>query len=249
MSKMQDQSNSSTRSRQYKSTISTNLTTVLGVLRPRKLESNVGSIVSLTLAGFDWVEHGFGTRDAISSQEDMASLTQIHSATVLPAVRIGRVGEGDGLVTSNPGVAVSVRTADCFPVLLVDGRLRVVAAVHAGWRGTAARIVPAAIGLMSQEFETRPEDIYAAIGPGIGKCCYRVGEDVGRRFGLEGAGHVDLGEANRDQLIEAGVPEAHIDRLNLCTFCDARFHSYRRDKNAAGRMISFIGIRPNGLTT
>ncbi len=243
---MQDQSNSSTSSRQYKSTISTNLKTVLGVLGPPKLESNVGSIVSLTLSGLDWVEHGFGTRDAISSQEDMASLTQIHSATVLPAVRIGRVGEGDGVVTSTPRVAVSVRTADCFPVLLADARRRVVAAIHAGWRGTAARIVPAAIDLMRREFETGAEDIYAAIGPGIGKCCYRVGEDVGRRFGLEGAGFVDLGQANREQLIEAGVPATHIDYLNLCTFCDSRFHSYRRDKDAAGRMISFIGIRPNG---
>jgi polyphenol oxidase len=195
---------------------------------------------------FEWVEHNFGTRDAISTQEDMASLKQIHSAAVLAAVQIGCVGEGDGLVTSTPGIAVSVRTADCLPVLLLDARGRAVAAVHAGWRGTAARIVPAAIERMRVEFGSQPEDIYAAIGPGIGKCCYRVGEDVARKFGLEEAGHVDLGKANRDQLIEAGVAEAHVDRLNLCTFCDARFHSYRRDKDAAGRMISFIRIRPNG---
>jgi YfiH family protein len=206
----------------------------------------VGPIVSLSLGGFGWIEHGFGTRDAISSQEDMASLTQIHSAKVLPVVRIGCAGEGDGLVTSTPGVVVSVRTADCFPVLLLDTRLRVVAAIHAGWRGTAARIVPAAIDVMRGEFKTRPEDIRAAIGPGIGKCCYQVGEEVARRFGLEGAGHVDLEQANRDQLIEAGVPDTQIQLLGLCTFCDGRFHSYRRDKDAAGRMISFIGIRPVG---
>lgn len=204
-------------------------------------------LVSSIFDGFEWAEHNFGTRDAISTQEDMASLKQIHSAAVLPAVSIGCAGEGDGLVTSTAGVAVSVRTADCLPVLILDARRRVVAAVHAGWRGTAARIVPAAIDRMRVEFGSKPEDIYAAIGPGIGKCCYRVGEEVARKFGLEAAGHVDLGQANRDQLIEAGVAEAHVDRLNVCTFCDAaRFHSYRRDKEAAGRMISFIRIRPNG---
>lgn len=172
-------------------------------------------------------------------------MKQIHSGTVLVVDRTGLAGEGDGLVTSVAGVAVSVRTADCYPILLADSRRRIVAAVHAGWRGTAARIVPAAIELMCRRFDTSPENIYAAIGPGIGECCYPVGEEVGRRFGLAGAGRIDLGKENRAQLIEARVPEKQIDLMGLCTFCDeASFYSYRREQSAAGRMISFIGIRP-----
>ncbi len=98
---------------------------------------------------------------------------------------------------------------------------------------------------MCRRFDTSPSDVYAAIGPGIGECCYRVGEDVGRKFGLPGAGCVDLGKHNRAQLIEARVPEAQIELLGLCTFCEAaRFYSYRREQSAAGRMVSFIGIRP-----
>lgn len=194
-----------------------------------------------------WVEHGFGTRENRIDQDSTASLRQIHSAEVLVVDREGCAGEGDGLITSKPDVILSIRTADCYPVLLVDIRARVIAALHAGWRGTAAGIVPAAIRLMASKFGTSASDIFAAIGPGIGGCCYEVGTDVARRFGLATAGHVDLGQANQDQLIEAGVAEAHIDRLNLCTFCDAaRFHSYRRDKDAAGRMTSFVRIRPNG---
>jgi YfiH family protein len=207
----------------------------------------LAAVVSSIFDEFEWIEHEFGTRDTISFQDDMASLKQIHSATVLPVGLAGCAGEGDGLVCCTPAVAVSVRTADCFPILIADVRNRAVAAVHAGWRGTAAGIVPAAIRLMHSEFGTRTADVVAAIGPGIGGCCYQVGEDVMKRFGSEGAGHIDLGQINREQLIAAGVPPAHIDRVDACTFCDAhRFHSYRRDNDTAGRMISFIRIRPNG---
>jgi YfiH family protein len=203
----------------------------------------VGFVVSPVFDFLEWIDHGFGTRDDTWSQDEMASLRQIHSATVLPATGAGCVGEGDGLITATPGVAVSIRTADCYPVLLVDARRRAVAAVHAGWRGTAARIVPAAIDSMRAAFSTDPADMYAAIGPGIGGCCYQVGEEVRRRFGLPGAGRVDLSRENHAQLIAAGVPETHIDRVSLCTFCDAaKFHSYRRDGDGAGRMVSFVRI-------
>jgi polyphenol oxidase len=191
---------------------------------------------------FDWIESGFGTRLDSLPQNEMASLKQIHSSVVLVADRAGLVGEGDALVTSQPGIAVSVRTADCYPILLADSRRHVVAAVHAGWRGTAARIVPEAIAKMRAQWGTEPQDIYAAIGPGIGACCYEVGADVARQFDAN-AGRLDLAEANRCQLLDSGVGNAHIDVLGLCTFCDTeRFHSYRRDKEQAGRMVSFIRI-------
>jgi purine-nucleoside/S-methyl-5'-thioadenosine phosphorylase / adenosine deaminase len=195
---------------------------------------------SANLSRFDWLDHGFGTRTAALTQIAMASLKQIHSDIALDASGTGCIGEGDALISRERGVPVSVRTADCFPILLVDTHERTVAAVHAGWRGTAARIVCVAL----EKMNAAPEYIYAAIGPGIGACCYRVGEDVGRQFGLSGAGFVDLAEANRGLLIAAGVPEQNIETLGHCTFCDAeRFYSYRREKEEAGRMISYIGLR------
>jgi YfiH family protein len=190
-----------------------------------------------------WIDHGFGTRLAPLSQKAMASLKQIHSASVLAATQPGCAGEGDALLTSSPGLLVSVRTADCYPILLADTKNRAVAAVHAGWRGTAAGVVRETLAKMRRQIGTLPADIVAAIGPGIGMCCYQVGADVGRLFGLEGAGHIDLAAANRCQLLDTGVEKMNIDVLGGCTFCDAgRFYSFRRDKADAGRMISYIGV-------
>lgn len=195
------------------------------------------------LSQLAWIDHGFGTRLSPLSQEGMASLRQIHSDVALAVQQPGCAGEGDALLTGTSGLRLSVRSADCYPILLADTKRHAVAIVHAGWRGTAAGIVVKTIAQMRAQFGTAPADIVAAIGPGIGLCCYQVGAEVACLFGLEGAGRIDLAEANRRQLIEAGVPEPHIDVLGGCTFCDtARFHSFRREKERAGRMISYIGL-------
>jgi YfiH family protein len=200
-------------------------------------------IQSTIFSTVTWVEHRFGTRGDPPTQEGMAAMKQIHSARCLMADADGCLGEADALTTRRPGLAVSVRTADCFPILLADREHRVIAAVHAGWRGTADEIVGRTIDTMRAQFDTTPGQIVAAIGPGIGACCYYVGEEVARRFGLNHAGRIDLAAANRAQMVAAGVPAGQIDTLNLCTFCDpARFDSYRRDKDRAGRMISYIRI-------
>jgi YfiH family protein len=200
------------------------------------------------LDALDWLEHGFGTRlvDVPALYSNLTMLKQIHSATCVPAGgRTGVVGEGDALVERTPGSVVAVRTADCIPILLVDERNRAVAAVHAGWRGTAAQIVSHAITAMHQRFGTAPADLHAAIGPGIGKCCYEVGPEVAAQFGTQGRAHIDLTESNRAQLIKAGVTPGRIYASNLCTMCRAdEFHSFRRDRESAGRMHSFAGIRP-----
>lgn len=203
-----------------------------------------GILTSPLLSQLACVEHGFGTRDAVFSQTGMVSLRQIHSSLLRVADRdSGCAGEGDALITDRPGVRISVRTADCFPVLIADPNRRVVAAVHAGWRGTAARIVGHVVQKMIAEFGSKPAEIHAAIGPGIGACCYEVGAEVARQFGLDRAGTIDLAHFNREQLLAASVPETQIDTIGGCTFCDpARFHSYRRDGARAGRMISFIRV-------
>ena len=90
--------------------------------------------------------------------------------------------KADALITRVPGVLLAVQTADCIPILLADPKQRAVAAIHSGWRGTLARIAAKALGRMQMEFGTRPEDVVAALGPGIGRCCYEVGSDVAREF-------------------------------------------------------------------
>lgn len=199
------------------------------------------------LDSFPWLLHGFGTRlaDVPARFPRLATLKQIHSSSCVAAEgRAGLLGEGDALLENRPGSVVAVKTADCIPILLVDDRLRAVAAVHAGWRGTAARIAGGAVAAMSRRFGTRTEDLHAAIGPGIGPCCYEVGAEVAERFGGRGRGCIDLSAANRRQLEQAGVTPERIYASNLCTMCrPEEFDSFRRDREAAGRMVSFAGIR------
>ena len=194
-----------------------------------------------------WLVHGFGTRDSDIPGwfENLATIKQIHSAIVVNADgRCGILGQGDALLEDRPGAVVAVKTADCMPILLVDDEHRAVAAVHAGWRGTAAHIVPAAVTAMRETFGTNPTGLHAAIGPGIGKCCYEVGPEVAVQFGEQGRAHISLSDANRTQLLAAGVTPERIYASNLCTMCLAEeFHSFRRDADAAGRLYSFAGIR------
>jgi YfiH family protein len=205
------------------------------------------------LEAFDWLVHGFGTRwsDTFGKCRNLATLHQIHSSIVVDAEgRSGCLGEGDALVTNTPGVLVAVKTADCIPILIVDARARAVAAVHAGWRGTAKNIVAQAIAEMEKKFYSRAEDLHVAIGPGIAKCCYEVGPEVAAQFreydssrNCELATHLDLAESNRRQIEVCGVTPDRIYLAGLCTKCNGEFHSYRRDKEQAGRMFSVVGIR------
>jgi polyphenol oxidase len=174
----------------------------------------------------------------------VASLKQIHSSKVIRRSEPGLLAEeGDALVSNRRGLAISVRTADCLPILLADPRNQAAGVVHAGWRGSAARISIEALRTMSEEFGTRAQDVRAAIGPGIGACCYEVGAEVAREFGIEGKTRLDLAGINRGHLIEAGLLPENIEALGACTFCDAeRFYSYRRENEQAGRMVSYIRL-------
>ena len=202
---------------------------------------------SSALDGFTWLEHGFGTRHSPDFTGDarLATVRQVHSDVCVAARgRTGPMGEGDAVLENAPGHLAGVKTADCLPILLVDEENRAVAAVHAGWRGTASGIVRAALGKMREEFGTRLTHVHAAIGPGIGKCCYEVGPEVAAKFGATGRAKIDLAEANRRLLLEAGVPGEQIHTAGLCTMCGVgEFYSYRRDKERAGRMLSVVGVR------
>jgi YfiH family protein len=222
--------------------------------------------------------------NAVKARETWPLVTakQIHSAVIHHIIVVpGEPLTGDGLITNLPEIVISVRTADCLPVLLADKKNKAVGAFHAGWRGTLARIVEKGVGEMQAKFGSKPKDIVAAIGPGIKRCCYEVSEDFRDTFAAQfayahelfdevfdsnalhikypllfmnqrapGHGmpatklHLDLFEANRRQLLDAGLLEKNIWISDLCTSCrtDLLF-SHRAEFGKTGRMMAAIAIR------
>lgn len=207
---------------------------------------------SPNLEDLPWLSHEFGTKlSAWPDEQHLATLRQIHSDRVLEADHAGFQGEGDALISDKPGILLAVRTADCLPILMADPQHRAVAAIHAGWRGMVQEIAPKAIAAMVRRFGTNPEDLVVAIGPGIGGCCFEVGPEVAGEFAqffperadLNARAKIDLVETAKRQLRRNGVTLGHLATADLCTSCDGNlFHSYRRDRERAGRMISAIGI-------
>lgn len=163
------------------------------------------------------------------------------------------VEDCDALVTDRENVIVTILTADCVPILLYDPVKRVVAAVHAGWKGTEGEIVVKTIDAMKRRFGTDPSDILAGVAPAIGKCCYEVGEDVASHFSaypdaIDRHGEksmLDLSMINKGQMIAAGILEEHIEMSGICTACEVEtFFSYRREQGCSGRFMSMIGLSP-----
>jgi YfiH family protein len=221
-----------------------------------------------------------------SADTPLITVRQIHSNLVVRVAAAHAARErpcrADGLMTDEPGLLLGIQTADCIPVLVADRKRKAVAGFHAGWRGTVQRIVQCGVGLMRLEFGSRPEDLVAAIGPGIGACCYAVGEEVVSGFesqfgyarelfhevsntdavrarypmlfltqrapGHSPVGpslHVDLVEANRRQLLDAGLKPRSIQVVGGCTNCQPDlFFSHRASRGHAGRMLSVIGVQP-----
>jgi YfiH family protein len=165
--------------------------------------------------------------------------------------------ECDGIITNQPEVMIGICVADCFPVLLLDPVRNVVAALHAGWKGTAGGIAGKGVEALAKLFDSNPRDILAAVGPGIGPCCYEVDApvmDVFRKWGQDftlfseeaGSGkfRLDLSMANYQQILRAGVPEDNIEVEKLCVSCNRdSFFSYRRDGGETGRQMGFIMLR------
>lgn len=195
------------------------------------------------------------------SRWGLVTLKQMHSALVR---RVGgaEIAEqatlwGDGLVTNEPGVLLGIQTADCLPILIADRQRRAVGAFHAGWRGTLKGIVERGVAAMDLEFGSVPQDLTAAIGPGIGQCCFGVGPEVrdlfrarylysDELFSADSKLSLDLVEANRRQLLTAGLEPESIFALNACTSCRTdEFFSYRAERGKTGRLMAVIGIAPS----
>lgn len=205
------------------------------------------------------LEQSFGGRRE-DGPEGVTTLRQVHGRAVFVARDVASPEtSGDGLVADRPGCRVGVWTADCVPVLLVAAGVRVAAAVHCGWRGSAAGILEEAIEVLERRFTVRASDLEAALGPSIGECCYEVGPEVreafvtraGSRLGQIGFTHrpgtlrLDLRGFLAAELADLGV--RHVERVGPCTSCrNDLLHSYRREPQAKGRQLSWIGWRETG---
>jgi len=158
----------------------------------------------------------------------------------------------DALITQEKKVVLTILTADCVPVLLYDPKQEVVAAVHAGWKGTQAKIVAKTVLKMQALFDSKAEDIVAAVAPSIGRCCYEVGEDVAKYFfdtpeGFTQKGDkfmLDLSYINKYQLLGVGLRKENIEMSGVCTACEVEdYFSYRKEQGCSGRFMSMIGMK------
>jgi len=157
----------------------------------------------------------------------------------------------DALITNKKGIVLSVLTADCVPILLLDTKKNVIATVHAGWKGTKLEIASKTVNRMIETFDSNPKDIIAGIAPSIGACCYEVDEDVAKHFFNVTNAYIEKGEKymlnlptiNKQQLIQSGLLESNIEMSNICTACEVdTFFSYRKENGCSGRFMSMIAL-------
>lgn len=160
------------------------------------------------------------------------------------------IADCDAMITDQKDVILTILTADCVPVLLFDKEKEVVAAVHAGWKGTRSNITGKTVTQMKKVFGSDPKDIVAFIAPSIGRCCYEVGEDVASHFSdhetFKKVGEkymLDLPKVNQKQLLNAGLQTENIEMSDQCTSCEVEtFFSYRKEQGCSGRFMSMIGL-------
>lgn len=216
--------------------------------------------------GIPFLVHGFGTRhwrerdfQRVKELKDfkLLFLRQIHSDRIhviddMPAGRL----PGDAMITRQKGVLLIIKTADCLPVLMVDRRQKVIAAVHCGWKSTSLGLIQKVVKRMEEHFGCDSSALLVAMGPCIGRNCYEVGDDVRQEFERNGFSleafqphlswrgeyFLDLKRANGLQLMDVGVSESKISEVDLCTHCEDALLSYRRDKKSSDRMLSFVGL-------
>jgi hypothetical protein len=198
---------------------------------------------------------------AVAGARVMFRVAQVHGTRIVRTRAAGERDavarlEADGLSTCEPELALSVHVADCTPILMACPRTGACAALHAGWRGTVAGMATAGVRHLVAQYGCRPSELYVALGPCIGACCFEVGPEVVAAFAAAmpaaesdvivpvtgGKPHIDLRRYQRLELVAAGVPPGHIDASTDCTLCDPRdrFFSYRRSGRATGQLVGFI---------
>ena len=222
------------------------------------LEEGVLHGFTLRTGDFGVRENGERDRERLRLALGFSRLTGMHQVhgNDVQILEGNAVSQCDGLLTDERGNGVFVQSADCVPLLLWASKVKAVAAVHAGWRGTLARIASRAVSRLNEVYGASLEEIHAAIGPAIRVCCYEVGDEVisafaegGRdidrisRPGPRGRRHLDLVEENHAQLVASGVQIERVYDSGLCTFCENEgFYSFRREGSGVGRIFGVIGL-------
>jgi len=187
----------------------------------------------------------------------VVTMRQVHGNHIVEVKdkKLKEAGEADGMISGEADLYLAVLTADCVPLLFVAPEQKLVAAVHAGWRGTLAGIAAKTVRLFKSQYDVEADDLEVALGPSIGSCCYEVKDDVAgplmKRWGRlttpsivvkDGKSFVNLRRLNRDILRAAGVPGSQLYQIGPCTSCAADdFFSYRRERSDTGRQMSLIG--------
>ena len=201
------------------------------------------------------------------SAADIVTPEQVHGERIARVTRAD-AGRGatdyadaipatDALITDEPGLPLLLCFADCTPIVFLDPEKKAVGIAHGGWKGTVRSIAAKTLARMTEEFGTDPKDVLVGIGPSIGPCCYEIGEEVAAKFRAafpyadelllterDGHTHLSLWEANRQQLLRAGVPEENIEVAGECTACRAKWYfSYRAAGGRTGRIGALIALR------
>ena len=184
-------------------------------------------------------------------EEHIAFQQQEHGATITIVDSSGLYAPSDALITRTPSIGLSITTADCVPVLVYAPGEKTIAAIHAGWRGSAEHIAMKTLARMKEEFQIDLKNTYAYIGPSAGVCCYEVSWDTADHFPREcvtisekKSAFLDLKAVNRMELLSAGLPSENIEVNRQCTICKPSiFHSHRRDGKSTGRMLAVIAMK------
>lgn len=184
------------------------------------------------------------------TSSQIAFQRQIHSDIVSIVKSAGVCGESDAMITDQKNLGLVISAADCTSVYIYDYKLKVIAAIHSGWRGTKEKIVDKTLQILFSDFNCKPENLFAYIGPSISQVNYEVGKEVAEQFNgkyvklISNRCYLDVAGANYDMLIERGIPTANIQKSKLCTYeFNELLHSYRRDGVKSGRSLGLIAIK------
>ena len=230
-----------------------------------KLLSKYDDIIlhGITIRGTDFMHKDINSQTFLASKEKMANefdlstnalyfLNQVHDKNVLEIYEdtTNEIKDYDALITRVPNKMLMTCFADCVPVLLFDTQNKIVASIHSGWKGTIKQIAKNTVEYMQEKYNSNSEDIIAVIGPSIGPCCFEVKEDVKKQF-VEIFGEqvavdnkIDLGKANKLQLLNCGLKEENIECMDICTCCNNdKFYSYRKGDIEQGRFSAFIVLK------
>lgn len=233
-----------------------------GVCASLNLSFSRGDDPEAVLENYRRVAEYFG-----KTVDDFVCTDQTHTTTVL---QVGKAEKGygvtkerpytdvDGLITNEPGVILSTFYADCVPLYFVDPVHKAIGLSHSGWRGTVGRMGQKTLEAMAKAYGTRPEDVYAAVGPSICQDCYEISEDVAEHFYAEFQGHgdeilinkgngkyqLDLWKTNEIVLREAGIKPEHLAITNVCTCCNSEvLFSHRASQGKRGNLAAFLMLK------